>query len=170
MLPGVDDDVADPRLAQRLSHVFAMTVGYTCTEGLPHQGPSALLGEDEIPLEVLEAPGLASLRLELCGREGAEDDDLPPGPCDRHIEAALASPTIERPEIQRNIAALIGRECDGEEDRVPLVSLNILEVLDEDALVGVQGCRDLLVVEVAQAGLDEIALLSIECDHTQRGG
>ena len=104
------------------------------------------------------------------GREGAEDDDLPPGPCDRHIEAALAALTIERSEIQWNIAALIGRERDREEDRVPLVSLNILEVLDEDALVGVQEYRDLLVVEVAQAGLDEIALLNIECDHTQRGG
>src|SRR3712207_7477801 len=53
---------------------------------------------------------------------------------DRHVEAALPARPVQRPEVQRQLPALVGAERRGEEDDVPLVALHVLQVLDEQPL------------------------------------
>ena len=157
------------RFAQRLGYVVAMTVWHGFSKGLLLRVVRTLLGgENEISFEVLETLGPASLRLELRRCERAEDNHLFFGACYSHVEAPLTAPSVERPEIQRNITVLIGRECDGEKDGISFIALNILKVLDKYASIGVQRCRDSLIIKVAQTSFDKISLLCIECDNAER--
>ena len=121
-----------------------------------------MLGEQEIALEILQTRRGTALCAERDRVEGAEEDDLGSRPRDGDVEAALAAAPIEGPEVERYLPVLSRREGHGEQDRVPFISLDVLEVLDEDSLGCVERGGDPRVIELAQAGLDEVSLLDVE--------
>ena len=51
------------------------------------------------------------------------------------IQSAPAAVLVERAEIHGDLPVLVGAVADGEQDHIPLVTLDIFEVLDEDGLI-----------------------------------
>ncbi len=64
--------------------------------------------------------------------EGRDDRQPPPGAGDGDIEAPLAALLIERAEPVRKLSRAVLAIADRQEDRVPLVALDSLQVLDEE--------------------------------------
>ena len=89
------------------------------------RGPS-LGGLVEVGAQVFDAPVGGPLGVQVPGVEAGEDDDLPAGPGDGHVEAALAAGVVEHPEVQRQVAPRIGREGHREQDRVAFLALDVL--------------------------------------------
>ena len=74
----------------------------------------------------------------------------------------------ERSETQRDIAALIGGERQREQDRIPLLTLRILQAPHEQAISRLQRLIDPLRTELlAQQLLDRGALVGAEGDDPQ---
>src|SRR5690348_8408917 len=64
------------------------------------------------------------------------DDCHPtPRPCHRHIQPSLASLAVEWTETHGNAPRLVGSVADPEENDIALVTLHILQVLDEERIV-----------------------------------
>ena len=78
-------------------------------------------------------------------RERADDLDAPARTGDGDVQPPLAALAVERAEVHRQLAGLVGAVADAEEDHVALVALDVLEVLDEEAVEAV------LVEEVVEA-------------------
>ena len=72
-------------------------------------GPS-LGGLVEVGAQVLDSSVGRALGVQVLGVEAGEDDDLPAGPSDGHVEATLASGMVEHPEVQRQVTVRIGGE------------------------------------------------------------
>src|SRR5437764_788025 len=68
---------------------------------------------------------------EVLGSNRAHDFDSTACSGDRDVEAALPSCPVNRPEVHGELAVLIAAVADAEDHHVSLVSLNVLEVLDE---------------------------------------
>src|SRR5699024_1378806 len=92
-------------------------------------------------------------------------------PSDGDVQASLTALPVQRAEVQRHITTGVGHrgaESEGEKDRVTLVALHVLEILDEDALRCVERLGNPLVPALTQQGLDQVALLHVEGDDADR--
>ena len=105
------------------------------------RGP-ALGGPVEVGAQVLDSSVGRALGVQVLGVEAGEDDDLPAGPGDGHVEAAFAAGVVEHPEVQRQVSSRVGGEGRREQDRVALLALDVLQVPDEQAVAGVEGLDD----------------------------
>jgi len=64
----------------------------------------------EIGAQVLDSSVSRALGVQVLGVEAGEDDDLPAGPSDGHVEATLAPGMVEHPEVQRQVTVRVGGE------------------------------------------------------------
>ena len=110
--------------------------------------PPSAAYEQEVPQHE-GATGLEPRRVEISRGEGGDDGHPAASAGDRDVEAALATLEVERPETVQHPAVRGLAVADREDDRVSLVALDPLEVLDEEPLGGV------LVEEVADVGADQ---------------
>src|SRR4051812_40839164 len=76
---------------------------------------------------------------EVTGRHGAHDLNTSSGATDRNIEATMPAPLRERAHLQRELAVLIRSVADAEDDDVSLIALDVLKILDEEAVKAVIG-------------------------------
>ena len=134
----------------------------------PTFGEVGALGVGEELAQVRGAEGGGAGEVDLRALDGGEDDDLLLGARDGDVEAALAAGAVERAEVHREVALLVGRVADGEEDRVAFVALDVLEVLHEERLGerGVEEALDLgmLRLLLVEQVLDEPLLRHAEGD------
>jgi hypothetical protein len=83
-----------------------------------------------------------------------------------HIEPPFAAGPVQRAKVQRQVALVVLAETCREEDDVPLVALDVLEVLHKEALgVFVQRLDDARILGVAQEAFDQGPLLQVERHH-----
>lgn len=129
---------AQAALAQGPGDVVAVPVGERRSCGVDWECGRTVLSEQQVTLEIVQTNGGAALGLEPGRVEGAEEDHLLAGARDGDVEPPFAALPVEGAEIERYLPVLPRREGHGEEDRVALVALNVLEVLNEHAIVGVQ--------------------------------
>ena len=111
------------------------------------QRPRAVLGVVQVTLEEQRsAAGHAALP-DVGAAHRAEDNESPSRPGHEDVEPPLASGTVQGSEIQTDLARRVGAVAHGDEDDVALVSLDVLEVLDEEMLrtVGVEVLLEALV-------------------------
>ncbi len=137
--------------------------------GVGRRVADAVFGQLKIGAQVLDADRGGLLDAQVLGIERAEDHDPAAGSGDRDIESALAAGAVERAEVQRQDARRGLGEAGGEDDDVALVSLDVLEVLDEQPVLPAdQAVGDALVVELPEQLLDEGALLEVERHDADR--
>jgi len=96
----------------------------------------------EVGAQVLDSSVRRALGVQVLRVETGEDDDLPAGPSDGHVETTLSTDVVEHPEVQRQVTSRVGGEGRGEQDRVALLALDVLQVPDEQAVAGVEGLDD----------------------------
>ena len=173
-----------PAHAQRVGDLLAMPVDDGRAPAGDRDGPGACRGEVEVGAQVLDADALRLLGAQLLGVERREHDDLAPRTGDRHVEPTFPAVAVERPEVERQVAPLVHGERCREEDRVALVALDVLEVLDEQPLAAgrrgghvgvvpvrcaaVEGRDEPVVARVPQHRLDERPLLRVERHDPER--
>ena len=98
------------------------------------ESAGTVFGEGEEVLEIAHSTGAATAEIHLVGPHRREDNELPPGPGDRHVEASVTALAVERTDLSGDPARGI-RPCrHREQDHVALVALHGLEVLHEDRL------------------------------------
>ena len=70
-----------------------------------------------------------------------DDDELDPAPRagDGDVQAPLTAFPVERSEVHRELAVLVAAVADAEDHDVTLVALDVLQVLDEEAVEAVFG-------------------------------
>ena len=88
-------------------------------------------------MSALHPPRPGPPQVQISSDEVAVHNAAPAGPRDEDIQAALASVPVERPEIHRQVGAIDLPVADADQDHVALVSLHVLQVLDEERLFGV---------------------------------
>ena len=108
---GVADAGADrePGRLQRSGDLTAVPTEHALRGRQSPRGPS-LGGLVEVGAQVLDSSVGRALGVQVLGVEAGEDDDLPAGPGDGHVEAAFAAGVVEHPEVQRQITLRIGGE------------------------------------------------------------
>ena len=98
--------------------------------------------------------------------DGTEDHHAVLGAGDGDIQASLATHAIERSEVHVELAVCVWGIAHGEENHIPLVALDIFEILDEEWLreAVAEVFLELRVVgaELLEAVLDEFALRDVE--------
>ena len=75
----------------------------------------------------------------MFGTESGKDDHLLTRPGDGNIETPFTAIAVHGAEVHRDPSRGIGAVADGEEDHIPLVSLDVFQVLDENGLNGSVG-------------------------------
>ena len=114
------------------------------------------------------SPGLGEV--DLFGSQGRKDNHLLPRPGDGDIEAAFTAIAVHGAEVHRNSARGIGAVADGEEDDIPLIALNIFQVLDKNRLSGSVGKIGfdlrMLAAGLLQQVIDQLLLGLAEGDNT----
>ncbi len=92
---------------------------------------SALFGKHEDLFEVLDTLRDGAGEIDMISARGSKDEELFPcaGYC--HIEPPCAAGLVEWPEIHRDLSRHIGPIREGQDDDVPLLTLNILEVFHQ---------------------------------------
>ena len=108
------------------------------SRAVPEVGAAAL-GVDEVVAEELRAAGRRPLRVHVRRPEGRDHGHPALGPRDRDVEAPLAALEVDRPEVVQEAAVRGLAVADREDDRVALIALDALEVLDEERLVPALG-------------------------------
>ena len=119
------------------------------------------------------ALGAGAAEIDLFGPQRGEDQKLVARPGDRDVKPAVAAVAVERGDLCGDAAGLVGADGHREEDDVALVALHVLEVLDEDRLVGLVAVEKRLQRRVAAARLveqvlDQPLLLAVEGDDADR--
>ena len=97
---GVD---REPGRLQHLGDLAAVPVERALRGWQGPWGPP-LGGLVEVGAQVLDSSVGRALSVQVLGVEAGEDDDLPAGPGDSHVEAALAAGMVENPEVQWQVA------------------------------------------------------------------
>ncbi len=105
------------------------------------------LGDIEDPVlcileEALEgdnAAGLGAIEIYVGAAHVGEDLAAVSGPGDQNVESPFATLVIERSKVHGRIAGLVFAVTDADENDVPLVSLDVLQVLDEERFLAVVG-------------------------------
>src|SRR5260221_249194 len=69
--------------------------------------------------------------VEVVGTEGCEDLATLASPADEDVQAAFPSGTVEGTEAHRQVVLLRAAVSDADENDVSLVTLDILQILDE---------------------------------------
>ena len=87
-------------------------------------------------LQVADSPRARPGEIDLIGPQGREHQDLLTCAGDRHIQPSLSAVLVQRPEVHGHVAALVRTVAHGEHDHVPLVALDVLQVLHEHRLLG----------------------------------
>ena len=100
---------------------------------------AAVLGKLQESLQTFHTPGTAPVEVYLLGLHGGEHHHLCAGTADCHVETTFAANIVEGAEIHGDTATAVWTIAHGEQDDITLVSLDILQVLDEDGLLAVIG-------------------------------
>src|SRR5437016_2952036 len=74
-------------------------------------------------------------QVDVVSDDRAEDLAPPSSARDQHVQAPLSAVRAERPEVHRHVAAGVAAVADGNEDDVALVTLDVLQVLQEEWFV-----------------------------------
>jgi len=82
----------------------------------------------------LRTPCLQARRIQVLGDQRRHDGHATAGSGDRDVEPALPALEIERTEPVQHPTVRGLAVADGQDDRVPLITLDPLEVLDEERL------------------------------------
>ncbi|CPU63527.1 Uncharacterised protein [Mycobacteroides abscessus] len=130
-------------------------------------GLHAVASSEQVVLEIGKTLCRRVGQVEFVRLERAEHDDLLLGACHRDVEATLATGSAQRSPVQRDLAAGILRKGEREEDDVALVTLHILEILDEELLLlASQGDLDegVALSDLLEEVEDQLALLGVEGD------
>ena len=101
--------------------------------------------------------------------QGWEDLHLVPGSRDSNIKTSPAAFSIKRAEIQCYLSIFVLSVSDREEDNVPLIPLNIFQILYKDRFLWRHG--DLLQVrpyckQISEQVFNKRLLISVESDDT----
>ena len=95
----------------------------------------ARLGVLQVRLEGVHAPGVGSPQVQVRGDEVAVHHAAAPRPRDQDVEPPFASLAVEGPEVHGQVAPFGLAVAHADEDHVPLVSLDVLQVLHEERLL-----------------------------------
>ena len=101
-------------------------------------------------LEGFHTPGPGPPQVQIRADEVAVHNAAPAGPRNEHIQTPFASVPVERPEVHRQVRAVDLAVSDTDQDHVPFVSLDVLQVLDEEGFLGMPG-EELLARRIAAA-------------------
>src|SRR5690606_12300632 len=88
----------------------------------------------EVILQVFDASIPGAPGINLFRREAGKHDDFFPRPGDGNIQTAVTTIPVQGSEVDRNTAGAVGTVRKGDEDDIPLVSLYVFQILDEDRL------------------------------------
>ena len=108
----------------------------------------------------------------VVGGEAADDRHAPLGAGHRHIKPAEAALLVDRPEVVAHPPVGCAAVADGQNDRVALVALHPLEILDEERL-GVGLAEEFVEVRAVAPGQsqrlgDAVGVGCAQRDHPQR--
>ncbi len=114
--------------------------------------------------------GAATGQIDLVRLQGREDQHFQAGPRNSDIQATPAALTVERTKIQADLAVLVRTIADREQDHIPFITLDILQILDKQRLTALQGYFFQLRTpgkQLVQAVVDQQLLDSTESDNAQ---
>ena len=132
----------------------------------------SVLRELQEALEVAHPGAAGPVEVDLVRGQGREDQHLPPGAGDGHVQPAPAALAVQGAEAHAHAPLLVGPVADREEDHVPLVPLDVLQVLDEDRLqlvAGEEGLDGRVVPAGAVEQVEHEALLGLAQGHHADG-
>ena len=136
-----------PFAAKRVAHVLLEVVERDVGALAARQTGPALRGVLEEPAQQLDAPGLGAAGIHVEMAERRDHGHPRPGAGDGDVQAPLPALEEQRAEPVRQRPARVLAVADAQDDRVALVALHPLEVLDEEPLV------PLRVEEVLELGM-----------------
>ena len=152
-------------LAQSLAYLVYQHMLLLVVERDRRCGQMTVLGKLEEGSQSLDTLGRRAAQVYLAGCHRREHHHLVAGTRDSHVQTALAARVVERSEVHRHIAVLVGSVAYREEDDVALIALHVLQVLHEDRLVLVVGDgfqSGVMIQFVGQDILDEVLLYLAE--------
>ena len=85
--------------------------------------------------QMRRADGARAAHVDLLRMDGRHDDDLLLRPRDGDVQAAFAARTVQRAEVHGELAVLVRRVADGEDDDVAFVALHVFQILHEQRLL-----------------------------------
>ncbi len=99
------------------------------------QGGGPASGKLEKLAQVAHPGGGGAGQVDLFRQQGGDHQDLFAGAGDGHVEAPLPPLLVEWSEIHGDAPLGVGSVCDGEEDDVAFIALDVFEILDEDGFL-----------------------------------
>src|SRR5690606_38385812 len=112
------------------------------------------------------------IELKLVSPEVAENTHRQFGARDQNIESTVPALAVQRAELPGNSARLVTSIADADEDLVPLIPLDVLQVLDEERLAPLRSEKRLglrhLPAQQLDLNLDQVSLRHTKCSNPQR--
>ena len=113
--------------------------------------------------------GGGAVQIDLLGFQGSVNGHFLAGAGDGNIQPSPAAIPVQRTEIHINLAVFVRAVADGEEDHIPLVTLDIFQVLDEQRFFGLESPGfqiGIFPAGVAEQVIDEMLLIDVKGDDT----
>ena len=143
----------------------ALPAALCLAQGFLTLGQRLAGGVFQEPLQLRHAPCPGLGQVNLIRGQRREHHHFPPGPGYGHIQPPPASIPIQGAEVHIYLSCLVRAVAHGEENHIPLVALDVFQVLDEHRLLRTIG--PLFQLRIREAGfvqkiINEILLGNVE--------